>query len=1617
LISDNRNITIAESSKKNLKFTSSMSELNLYIKTELKKRKKHYKESPALLVQDYHIEQQNIQAYNGRQLLEMLQNADDAAEIAKDKKVAIRLADNYLHISNNGEPFTEEGFQSIIYSNISSKTIQQNKIGNKGLGFRSILSWSDEVIIQSGGATIAFSEPIATSFLKELINEQPSLKGFIARNSKVEFPIATLRVPQVIKNDLAKQEFDTSISIKLKEDIFEDVQQQILSIIDKETLIFLNHLEIVEIDSPEKKIIYKKYVQGNSVTIVSEDFITGNTSEKTWHILKREGRHKDKNYELAIAWNDLLDDNQNALFSYFKTRVRFPFPALLHGTFELTSDRNQLSTDIDGHNEFLTSKLTDLLIEVAEKIARSNTPSNFEALRLLHIDFNNVDPLLIQFSFREKIIEKIKASNLFPNNNGNYINHSQKPVYYHDTVFQNFSGKDVANLMPYCNDENLRNYISSFGLFHYTLPTLFSIISKRLSNLDHSSLANVLYFLINQQSYKNEILSEQFDLKSLSPILIDQENNVIPWDAEIFFHPNSNIVFKLPKAIKVRFLSTDLVNHLCNFFKVENSDFLLNQLRAFGIRRYSFTEIANTLASHYSNTNVTVAEARQLHQYLFSLFSNEIKANGNSNLKENLTTVLPTANNKIKKSNSLYFGTIYNNPLADLLYSFDKSKIVADPQGIGFKKANIETVKIYLQWLGVAELPRYELVALDRSSSEYHLFQEYFLRNFDYKKSIDTYYNDRFRDYNHLNSELRSVTKIQVGHFDDLKRILQKVKPETIFLWIKSDDRLKKTLEENTELLSDASARLDLKGKVNLREIRKSGLKSYTRWLLSNSAWMPVESEAKKATPNMCCLAKTITSDFSPFVEKPKLNIAAIADKLDVSEDVIENYVVLSGVHREIASFSIETLYNILLSLSSLNKEEKIAKSIYREIINNFNENKLDTSHPAYLKFINNGSIFCQKGTQLGYFPVKDAYYIDTKTLGNNILKRFPIAAIDRKKGNKKVERIFGVKPLENVSFRINDEPIEHSLNHTFTEEISRFKGLVYSLRIHNDTDHSIKNRLKRMTIHLVESISAQFIHGNSIETFELEPFEFINNKNKTKLHVLVPKEYSELSALRDNVAFCESISEIFTNLIGTEEYREFIHDLYSKREIDRERRMISFLQLDTNEVIVQAKQDLDIVDDLRLSFWRAFFVASPFKLKAEIKNEQGLNETLLKKLKAPQEKILLYVNFNPETFEANIEALESLYELFISHRIDYNMFGRHFSGMDFSNLFKYKIADLKNKYASTFAAEIYKMLLPRATEEKSTFFEFIDNYDNLEYGSEDGFLCNIEEYFKKKLKDDFQITTNAIDDKFSYRDVIGYNIEQLKQTGVIIPENILSRKDVQSLLLFNEKDEVSKIIQSTRANTPAPKNDGNIVVNVRGVDIEYKNYEELATLVIQSLDFNRFKIRPGKTVPIEEHSNDGKSRRKNNKRNVVFSTKNEEQIGFIAELYSYQMLCKKFHEANVNWVSENAFRAFPTKFISSEAGKGYDFEVTENNKVRYIEVKGTKRVESGIIMSNEEMRVALEYSEKYDLLIVENPLGEPSFRHIRTPFKFKRTDSLFSNDKLKVFNENYVIKFAWDDL
>lgn len=54
---------------------------------------------------------------------------------------------------------------------------------------------------------------------------------------------------------------------------------------------------------------------------------------------------------------------------------------------------------------------------------------------------------------------------------------------------------------------------------------------------------------------------------------------------------------------------------------------------------------------------------------------------------------------KIKSANKIYFGKNYENNLTEQLYSFDRSKLLAEKKILGFGKIDLISIKKYFSCL------------------------------------------------------------------------------------------------------------------------------------------------------------------------------------------------------------------------------------------------------------------------------------------------------------------------------------------------------------------------------------------------------------------------------------------------------------------------------------------------------------------------------------------------------------------------------------------------------------------------------------------------------------------------------------------------------------------------------------------------------------------------------------------------------------------------------------------------------------------------------------------------------------------------------------------------------
>jgi hypothetical protein len=98
------------------------------------------------------ISEDTAQEYEDRTIVELLQNGHDALTTGEPGRIRIILdlseSPGTLYVANDGKPFIGANFRSITELALSDKGAGEG-IGNKGLGFRSVLQLSEHPEIYS----------------------------------------------------------------------------------------------------------------------------------------------------------------------------------------------------------------------------------------------------------------------------------------------------------------------------------------------------------------------------------------------------------------------------------------------------------------------------------------------------------------------------------------------------------------------------------------------------------------------------------------------------------------------------------------------------------------------------------------------------------------------------------------------------------------------------------------------------------------------------------------------------------------------------------------------------------------------------------------------------------------------------------------------------------------------------------------------------------------------------------------------------------------------------------------------------------------------------------------------------------------------------------------------------------------------------------------------------------------------------------------------------------------------------------------------------------------------------------------------------------------------------
>lgn len=399
----------------------------------------NYRRQPEELISHYNREVSALDGYRGRQLLELLQNADDAGVDAEvGCRLLLDLTRERLVVSNTGKPFSKKGLTSLVISDCSPKQLDRNRfIGCKGLGFRSTLTWTDRPLISSGAYEVLFDRAIAVETVKRMAAENLLVRETVVpfQESTGRWPAAVMRFPCLPPSgdpwlELGRTSrltgYDTAIVLPLPDgprgdEIHQDMLEQVREL-PTSALLFCRHLTRLDITGDFQRtwnLLRENHPNERDTVVLEQD-----GAPKLWHVYRKTGQVSAeaaetssggrRDFEVAVAVPEVAEpDPAGSLCVFFPTHERLPCAIAMHATLETSDDRNRLVSHASNREV-----LDQLAAHVAAVIEGQATPETQRRALELIAGVEGADPDLKALGFVDALVKSCVGRSLFPRLDG-----------------------------------------------------------------------------------------------------------------------------------------------------------------------------------------------------------------------------------------------------------------------------------------------------------------------------------------------------------------------------------------------------------------------------------------------------------------------------------------------------------------------------------------------------------------------------------------------------------------------------------------------------------------------------------------------------------------------------------------------------------------------------------------------------------------------------------------------------------------------------------------------------------------------------------------------------------------------------------------------------------------------------------------------------------------------------------------------------------------------------------------------------------------------------------------------------------------------------------------------
>ncbi|MBD5391648.1 DUF3883 domain-containing protein, partial [bacterium] len=1002
----------------------------------------------------------NTKEYNCRILLELLQNADDAArkEFQNTNRVCdtmeVVLTPRHLAVLNQGIKFTEDTLTSLIYKGISIKRTDKDLTGAKGVGFTGVLNWSQDIKIYSGDIAVEFSTALRDKALSHIANREELERALFTFNN-LKYRLDDVSIldfggdvdfPSEWQNGKYRGIYDTCIQLTLPHDnnkTFNEICQAIRQFIatDITSMLFMKHVKHIIFDITDdagnhtKQKVHIDITPGAPSVATIRKIGDADEARNQFLIFESDGNK----IAIPAQWKYNPDEKQKLHFVFPMNGQACPFPVIMHGAkFEPVNNRENLIGQDQGTIDS-ANQLKDLLIDVvAPYCAAHGTP--LQALEIISAQESNLPYPFNDAEHNERFFAKIRAAKIIPTTDGGFTSLDDEP--YQIPICQDWPDIIHSNKII---TSDAYNQVKKLKYLATLIPSieaddLRDIINAQSHGWSVSERVQVMHFWLNNYSDKTP-----------PKLLRDKHGNLHQFEnteeTKLFFY-TGNKLDMMPTWLDIPFMHPEDQQELTSTTEVPPTsnhkgkpDRYLSEIHTDLFNYFDKTRVAQKINSGVQGN---FGHAVDLVKFIYANYKNPSSNNeSDGGGIAGVTWNMPIANGDVMPSGRVYFGANYcenpDNPDIDvqIFDALDNFHALAGPEQFGispdehaaFRHVIATQCKVHTDILPRNDCflyapDEYTKDQLPRDKKTICLNPKAVMDSYEYLDRGDYLADARFK-------------ALEIQYIPNLDLILSVCDQDLIIPWaIKIFNYI--SPKTNATLFTSRAKN----GKTVMN------IDSLILYKLRTTKWLNISGESY--APNQCIMDKdTAIAGLLPQIPYP----------------VHKNLWTAIGVARNIPDLPAETFYKVMMELPRHDTNGVISKKIYNQIAaSDANLDHLKRAHKQ--PFIDNGFVWTQrrKANTEGFTRVKDSFCTGKRVpnLANKPIMMTPI-----RKGATKFCEVFGVREFEENTRAVYDECAPHKDNDTLQEQLKEFYPYLRALSLSDN----LNNALKKLHIDIMEHI------------------------------------------------------------------------------------------------------------------------------------------------------------------------------------------------------------------------------------------------------------------------------------------------------------------------------------------------------------------------------------------------------------------------------------------------------------------------------------------------------------------------------------------------------------------